>query len=300
MTGSVLNVRLKKNISLKLIKLYTDGRSFLFNRSVALQEKRALKTIPRFVFFNLIFCSLLFLHAPAWALCNNISQSSYQSSDSQDMLAAKELVAQSDKLLVDFLEDPNIKLFQKYIKKACGVFIVPQLFRGDFLIGSSGGSGVLLAQDPIAGKWSYPGFYTIDSVSTGLQIGADASEIILLIMTEQGMQAMLLSQFTINSSIVVAAGTLSNVPNMKSKPSQQSPSPLSARSADILAFARSMMGIISGVSLTGSIITPQRALNNAFYGRPVSLEDILVRQVVNNHDAESLRKRVMTAGASSL
>lgn len=296
MTGSVLNVRLKKNISLKLIKLYTDGRSFLFNRSVALQEKRASKKIPRFVSLTLIFCSLLFLHSPSWALFNNISQSSHQSSYSQDMLAAKELVAQSDKLLFDFLEDPNIKSFQRYIKTACGVLIVPQLFRGDFLIGSSGGSGVLLAQDPISGKWSYPGFYTIDSVSTGLQIGADASEIILLIMTEQGMQAMLLSQFTVdsNSNIVVAAGTLGNA-------SQQSTSTLSARSADILAFARSMMGIISGVSLTGSIITPRSALNNAFYGRPVSLEDILVRQVVNNHKAESLRKRVMAArGASCL
>ena len=296
MTGSVLNVRLKKNIFLKLIKLYTDGRSSLFNRSVALQEKRVPRTIPGLVFFNLIFCSLLFLPSPSWALLNNISLSSH-SPHSEDMLDAKELVAQSDKLLFDFLEDPNIKLFQRYIKKACGVFIVPQIFRGDFLIGSSGGSGVLLAQDPISGKWSYPGFYTIDSVSTGLQIGADASEIILLIMTEQGMQAMLLSQFTVdsNSSIVVTAGTLGNVANMKNKPS-----PLSARSADILAFARSMMGIISGVSLTGSVITPQSTLNNAFYGRPVSLEDILVRQVVNNHQAESLRKRVMAAGASSL
>lgn len=290
MTGFVLNVRLKKNISLKLIKLYTDGRSFLFNRSVALQEKRAPRTILRFIFLHLICCSLLFLHSPSWALFNNISQSSH----SQDMLAAKELVAQSDKLLFDFLEDPNIKSFQRYIKTACGVFIVPQLFRGDFLIGSSGGSGVLLAQDPISGKWSYPGFYTIDSVSTGLQIGADASEIILLIMTEQGMQAMLLSQFTVdsNSNIVVAAGTLGNA-------SQQSTSTLSARSADILAFARSIMGIISGVSLTGSIITPRSALNNAFYGRPVTLEDILVRQVVNNHKAESLRKRVMAAGGAS-
>lgn len=290
MTGSVLNVRLKKNISLKLIKLYTDGRSFLLNRSVALHEKRATRTIPRLVFFNLIFCSLLFLPSPSWALFNNIKHLPYLP-HSQDMLDAKELVAQSDKLLSVFLEDPNMKWFQRHINAARGVFIVPQLFRGAFLIGSSGGSGVLLAHDPVSGKWSYPGFYTIDSVSTGLQIGADASEIILLIMTEQGMQAMLLSQFKIDSNIVVAAVTFGN------RASQQSTR--SARSADILAFARSMMGIISGVSLTGAVITPRSTLNNAFYGKPVSLEDILVCQVVSNYKAESLRKRVIAAGGAS-
>lgn len=206
------------------------------------------------------------------------------------MLDAKELVAQSDRLLSYFLEDPNAKWFQDHIKVARGIFVVPQLLRGTFLIGSSSGSGVLLAHDPVSGKWSYPGFYTIDSVSTGLQIGADASEIILLIMTEQGMQAMLLSRFTVDSKVVVAAGTFGQIANMQR----------SARSADILAFARSMMGIISGVSLTGAVITPRSRLNNAFYGRPVSLKDILVRQVVSNCMAESLRKKIIAAGAGSL
>ena len=204
---------------------------------------------------------------------------------SQDLLDAGELVTKSDAVLYDFLEDPNMKGFRENIRTARGIFIAPQMLRGAFLIGSSRGFGLLLARDPAIGKWSYPGFYAIDSVSMGLQIGADASEIILLVMTEQGMNAMFLPEFKIDSQadskIAVEAGGIGDGP----------PQAL----ADILAFARSMRGIISGVSLGGAVITPRSSLNKAYYGRPVSLEDILVRQIASNYKAESLRRRVVIA-----
>ncbi len=223
---------------------------------------------------GLFLCCLLLLPSPSWGLSNNTLHS-------QEQRDARELVAKSDAVLYDFLQDPNVKWLRKHLAKARGIFIVPQMLSGTFLIGKSGGSGVLLARDPFSGKWSYPGFYTIDSVSTGLQIGADASEIILLVMTRQGMQAMLRPEFTIDSRIVVAAG-----PNGDES---------SQLSADILAYGRSMRGIISGVSLAGSVITPRSASNTAFYGRTVSLEDILLRQMVSNYKAGSLRRRIIKA-----
>jgi lipid-binding SYLF domain-containing protein len=279
MTGSALSVRQKKNISLRLIELHRldlggDGRLFTGCRSTALLEYRALPTLVGF-----FLCCLLLLPSPSRGLSKHIIHS-------QDQSVAKELIAQSDAVFSGFLQDPNVKWLSKYMTQAHGVFIVPQMLRGAFLIGKSGGTGVLLARNPVSGKWSYPGFYTIDSVSTGLQIGADASEILLLVMTEQGMEAMLSSEYTIDSEIaphlVVAAG-----------PSGDRKTPISA---DMLAYGRSMMGIISGVSLSGAVITSQRRLNTAFYGRTVSLEDILLRQVVSNYKAEPLRSRVIKAG----
>jgi lipid-binding SYLF domain-containing protein len=119
----------------------------------------------------------------------------------------------------------------------------------------------------------------------GLQIGADALEIILLIMTEQGMNAMLSPEFKIDSKvdskIVVKAGLVGDGPPQDA--------------VDILAFARSMRGIIRGVALGGAVITPRSSLNTAYYGRPVSLKDILVRQRASNDKAESLRRRIATA-----
>jgi lipid-binding SYLF domain-containing protein len=227
---------------------------------------------------SLLFCCVLIFLYPSRGFSKTAPLS-------QDLLDAGELVVKSDIILRSFLEDSDMEWFRGNIGTARGVFIVPQMLRGTFLIGSSRGSGVLLARDPATGKWSYPGFYAIDSVSTGLQIGADASEIIFLIMTEQGMNAMLSPEFKIDSridsQIMVAAGTIGDGPPQDS--------------ADILAFARSMRGIINGVSLGGAVITPRSSLNTAYYGRTVSLEDILVRQRASNYKAESLRRRIATA-----
>jgi len=277
MTGSVLFVMRKKNTSLKPTELYhfdlcRCDRRPVDDRSPVVAGHLALKS-----FLALFLCSLLLLPSPSWGFSKNTLRS-------QGLLDARELVTQSDAVLGEFLQDPHMKWLRKNIGKVRGIFVIPQMFRGTFLIGKSSGLGVLLARDPVSGKWSYPGFYTIDSVSTGLQIGADASEIVLLVMTEQGMQAMLESEFKIDSHIVVAAGP-------RGKGTAQ-------HSADILAYARSMRGVISGVSLGGSVIAPHGALNIAFYGKAVSLEDILLRQVVSNYKAGPLRRRIIAATAS--
>lgn len=204
----------------------------------------------------------------------------------QEISDALELVNKSDTTLQVFLHYPNIKWFRKNISTARAVFIAPQILRGEFLIGNSGGSGILLARDSVSGKWSYPGFYEINSISMGLQIGADASELILLVMTEQGMNALLQPELRMGAKIIAAAGPVGNgTPPYR---------------ADIIAYARSMMGIISGISLTGAVITPRNALNNAYYGRSVTLRDILLQRIVRNYQAESLRRRLGTAETAAL
>ena len=224
--------------------------------------------------FCLFFCCL--------CLLSPVQVFSRTASYSQELSDAVELVFKSDKVLQTFLQEPDMKWLRRNIGTAHAVFIAPQILRGEFLIGGSGGSGVLLARDSATGKWSYPGFYAIDSISTGLQIGADASEIILLVMSEQGMRAMLTPEVRMGAKILAAAG-----PVGEGTPPYR---------ADIIAYARSMTGIISGISLTGSVITPRTSFNNAYYGGTVSVKDILVGHVVNNYQAESLRGRLMRAG----
>jgi lipid-binding SYLF domain-containing protein len=195
---------------------------------------------------------------------------------SQDALDVKELVTKSDIVFQSFQENPNMIWFHDNVGSARGIFIVPQMLRGSFLIGGTGGSGVLLARDPATGKWSCSGFHTLDSVSMGLQIGADASEIILMIITEKGMNAMLSPEFKIGADVTVAAAS---VDQDTSQPS-----------ADILAFARSMMGIFSGISLDGAVIAPRTAWNNAYYGKTFSPEDILMRHSISNACVDPSRR----------
>jgi len=186
----------------------------------------------------------------------------------------QELVAKGTAVYKSFMHDPNMTWFRENVHRARGIFIVPQMLRGGFIIGGSGGSGMLLARDRKTGEWSYPAFYTMGSVSLGLQIGADASEIILMVMTQKGLDAMLSTEFKLGADVSVAAG----------------PAGASAKAqlADVLAFGRSK-GLFGGISIEGALVAPRNDWNEAYYHAPVSPVDILIRRTVKNPQADALR-----------
>jgi SH3 domain-containing YSC84-like protein 1 len=195
-----------------------------------------------------------------------------------DMQTASKLVQQA-KLTVDsFATDKQIGApLRDLIKKAKGVFVAPSVLRGAFIFGVSGGSGVLLARGEQAGKWNGPGFYTIGEASFGLQAGGDASEIMLLAMTERGVSAMLSTSAKLGADASVAAGPVGAGARAST----------ANLSADILTFSRAK-GLYGGVSLEGAVVATRGALNTAYYGKDVSPTDILVRGTVSNKEAAPL------------
>jgi len=191
-----------------------------------------------------------------------------------DFTKPDELVLKSEATFKSFMQDPNTEWFRNNVGKAKGIFIVPQMLRAGFFIGGSGGSGALLAINSETKKWSYPAFYTMGSVSFGLQIGADASEIVLLVMTDKGMQAMLSTEFKLGGDVSMAAGPVG--------------ASAKAQTVDILAFGKSK-GAFVGVSIDGAVIAPRYEWNKTYYGKDVLLSDILLNQTVSNPQADGLR-----------
>ncbi|WP_028583215.1 lipid-binding SYLF domain-containing protein [Desulfogranum mediterraneum] len=197
-----------------------------------------------------------------------------------DFSKPQELVSQSEAVFKSFMADPNMEWFHHNIGRARGIFIVPQMLRGGFIIGGSGGSGVLLSQDLKSGAWSYPAFYTMGSVSLGLQIGADASEIILMVMTDKGLDAMLSTEFKLGADVAVAAGPIGRSAK--------------AQTADILAFGRSK-GAFGGLSIEGAIISPRNDWNQQYYDQPIRAVNILMDRKVTNPQADGLRQALPQA-----
>ncbi|CAK8716452.1 Lipid-binding SYLF domain-containing protein [Candidatus Electronema halotolerans] len=188
---------------------------------------------------------------------------------------AQSLVLKSQAVFSSFMHDPKMVWFHDNVDQAYGIFIVPQMLRGGFIIGGAGGSGVLLVRDQRTGTWSYPAFYTMGSLSLGFQAGADASELVLMIMTEAGLNAMLSTELKVGADISVAAGPVGK--NAK------------AQTADVLAFGRSK-GVFGGISVEGAVITPRNQWNKAYYGGGmISPMDVLMRRLVSNSQAEPLR-----------
>jgi len=198
-----------------------------------------------------------------------------------DKQEATQLVEKARLTVESFMSDENMGAFRDLLKRAQGVFISPQLLKGAFIIGASGGNGVLLVRDKKTGQWTGPAFYTIGGASFGLQIGGEASEVILLVMTGRGVTSFLGNSIKLSADAGVAAG-----------PVGIGVSAATANlSADILSFSQSK-GLYGGISLDGAVVAARGGLNEAYYGKKVSPSDILVRHDVTNPQASGLIKAV--------
>src|SRR3546814_1458120 len=91
------------------------------------------------------------------------------------------------------------------MRRAKAVMIFPSLLKGAFFIGGEGGSGVLLTRDP-QGNWSNPAFYTMGTVSFGLQFGGQSSDAILVVMSDAGLNAIIEDQVKLDADLSGAAG----------------------------------------------------------------------------------------------
>ncbi len=198
---------------------------------------------------------------------------------------AKDLVRDSQQALELMLADKNIgKYVRKYLKKAKGVLIVPQMIKGAFMIGGEGGSGVMLVRGK-GGTWSYPAFYTMGAVSFGLQIGGSSSQVILLLMTDKGVDAIVDgNKIKLGADLGVAVGPVGG----------GAEAGVTLSSADVLVYSVSK-GAYLGISLEGSVIEPRESLNKEYYGAEVGSKPIVIDRKYSNAGANGLRAALLKA-----
>ena len=181
----------------------------------------------------------------------------------------------------EFMRDDNYSWMRDHLKDAKGVLIYPQVLKAGFILGGSGGTGVLLSRDGKTGAWSNPAFYTMGSVSFGLQIGGESAEVVLLVMSQKGMDSLLTSKFKLGGDASVALGPVGGGAK-------------SDVTADFLSFAKSK-GLYAGLNLDGSYIDVRESLNKAYYGQAVTPMEIIVKHSVSNKGADPLREELKKA-----
>lgn len=187
---------------------------------------------------------------------------------------AQQVVDQAHATFKSFAADPDMRWFKEHVGQSQGIMIIPELGKGGFIFGATGGSGVLMQRDPKSGLWSYPSFAGMGSVSFGFQAGVEVAEVILLIMTQRGMEAMQSTDFKLGSGFGVSAGPVGGG--------------AAVATTDVYTFSRSK-GLWGGVVVDGAGVKALDKRNAAFYGSPVSVTDILVRRTAKNAGADPLR-----------
>lgn len=191
----------------------------------------------------------------------------------------EELVTDSRFSVERMLADKDMPQLRRYIEHAKGVFIVPSLIKGGFILGAEGGDGVFLVRGA-DGTWSSPAFYRLLAGSIGLQIGGQVSEVIFTVMNDGAVQSFLGNEFKLGGDISVAVGPIgagleaSTTTNMAD---------------DIYAFSKSV-GLFGGGALEGAKISPLGKVNDEYYGAYAPARDILINRKFFNPQADALRK----------
>jgi len=200
----------------------------------------------------------------------------------KDARDAQQLVERARLTVESFAADETVgKPARNLIQKAKGVYIAPDVLRGAFIVGASGGSGVLLVRGD-KGQWNGPAFYTIGEASFGLQAGVDKSEVVLLIMSDRGVSSMLASSVKLGGDVSVAAGPVGAGATAET----------ANVSADILSFARAK-GLYAGASLEGAVMAKRKGLNEAYYNKnDITPTEILIKGTAANKQAEPLKTEV--------
>ncbi len=201
--------------------------------------------------------------------------------ESNETSAAQVVVNDAVETLRNFESDSKQAWFRENVSKARGLFIVPRLGKGGFIFAGSGGRGLVVVRDD-AGNWSQPAFYTVGSASIGLQAGAQESEVIYLVMSDAGMSALMGTKFQLGADGAITTGPIGVGAQ--------------AATTDMLAFSRGV-GLFGGISAEGTVIHPDFKRNQAYYGRPVSVSEILLRHAVQNADAAELVAQVSATAA---
>jgi SH3 domain-containing YSC84-like protein 1 len=148
--------------------------------------------------------------------------------------------------------------------KAQCIVIVPDLLKGAFGVGGKYGRGYASCRHGGYG-WSSPAAVAIEGGSFGLQLGGSSTDVIMLVMNQNGMNRLLSDKFTLGGEAAAAAGPVGRDASANTDVLMR---------AEILSWSRSR-GVFAGLSLEGATLRPDGKENRKLYGREISNKEIL-------------------------
>jgi SH3 domain-containing YSC84-like protein 1 len=161
---------------------------------------------------------------------------------------------------------------QSVIDKADCVVVLPSVLKAAFIVGGSYGRGVMTCRSGhhFRGPWSAPTMMALEGASVGFQLGGQATDFVLLLMTPTSAEHILNSKVKIGGDASAAAGPVGRNATAETDVTLR---------AEILSYSRAR-GLFAGVSLSGSTLRPDNDGNKNLYGKDVTAQAIVFDKAV--------------------
>jgi SH3 domain-containing YSC84-like protein 1 len=178
----------------------------------------------------------------------------------------QERLEKSGVVMEEIMNTPE-NIPQEILEKAECVIVFPSVLKLAAGFGGSYGRGAMVCRtgEHFRGPWGAPAMYALEGASVGFQIGGEATDLILLVMNDRGMESILSSKVKLGADASIAGGP---------KGRDASADTDAWMRAEILSYSRSR-GVFAGISLEGSTIRPDDEASEQVYGHAIKAKDIV-------------------------
>jgi len=190
-------------------------------------------------------------------------------------------IQNSATVLKEILDVPD-NIPQNLLDKARCVLVFPSVVKAAFVVGGSYGRGVMVCHggSDFTGPWGAPAMMALEAGSVGFQIGGQATDFVILVMNNRGVDSLLHSKVKLGADASISAGPKGRDASAATDASFRS---------EMLSYSRSR-GAFAGVSLEGSTLRPDNDANHRLYGKDASAAEIITE---SKHEAPSSARELI-------
>src|ERR1700674_1939071 len=156
---------------------------------------------------------------------------------------------------------------QDLLDKARCVVVMPSVLKAAFVVGGSYGRGTMVCRTrkDFSGPWGAPAMYALEGGSVGFQIGGEATDFVILVMNNRGVESLLHSKVKLGADASIAAGPKGRTASADTDAYMR---------AEMISYSRAR-GAFAGVSLEGTTLRPDEDANHRLYGKEASAATII-------------------------
>jgi lipid-binding SYLF domain-containing protein len=181
-------------------------------------------------------------------------------------VAETERIRKAGRVLESLVATPDSSIPKYVLERAEAIVVIPRLVKGGLVVGAEHGAGVMSVRQ--GGSWSLPSFVKMTGGSIGWQIGAEAVDLVLVVLNRDGVDELLRNEFTLGAQAGIAAGPVGRSAEASTD---------ALMSAKILTYSRAK-GLFVGATFEGASLRDDVDANQTFYGKRLSARQLFERK----------------------
>ena len=194
----------------------------------------------------------------------------------QDAKDERDRLQNAGTVMKEILDIPD-DIPQDMLDKARCVIVLPSVLKAAFVVGGSYGRGAMVCRTgkDFTGPWGSPAMYALEGGSIGLQIGGEATDFVILVMNNRGVESLLHSKVKLGADASIAAGPKGRTASADTDAYMR---------AEMLSYSRAR-GVFAGISLQGSTLRPDNDANGRLYGKDATAARIITESKIEAPEA---------------